>query len=139
MRIRTLAIAALLLLALTAGPATAAPSKSEKRKYDTWAGQVLRHSSERLTPPRSGGHPPAPGHHYDYQGSACPTSAEACIKILANYRIVPLTAQAAVGLRRVAGGSAKLFGYQTPASGGEHNGVLYVRRVKPGGRGVSPR
>ena len=113
MRIRTLAIAALLILALTAGPATAASSRSEKRRYDTWAGQVLRHS-----------------HHFDYQGSACPTSAEACIKILARYRIVPLTAQAAAGLRRAAGGSAKLFGYQTPASGGEHNGVLYVRRVK---------
>ena len=113
MRIRTLAIAALLILVLTAGPATAASSKSERRKYDTWAGQVLRHK-----------------HHFDYQGSACPTSAEACIKILAKYRIVPLTAQAAVGLRRVAGGSAKLVGYQTPASGGEHNGILYVRRVK---------
>ena len=113
MRIRTLAIAALLILALTAGPATAAPSKSEKRKYDTWAGQVLRHKK-----------------HFDYQGSPCPKSAEACIQILANFRIVPLTHQAAVGLRRVAGGSAKLFGYQTAGSGGEHNGVLYVRRVK---------
>lgn len=122
MRIRTLAIAALLILALTAGPATAAPSRSETRKHDTWAGQVLSHR-----------------HHFDYQGSACPTSAEACIKILATYRIVPLTAQAAVALRRVAGGPARLYGYQTPASDGHHNGVLYVRRVKPGGRGESPR
>jgi hypothetical protein len=130
MRIRTLAIAAVLIFALTAGPATAAPSGSEKRKFDTWVGQVVRHGSERLTPPRSGGHPPSPGHHFDYQGSYCPTSADACIKILANFRIIPLNPRAAVGLRRVAGGSAKLIGYRAPASDGEHNGILYVRRVK---------
>jgi hypothetical protein len=113
MRIRTLAIAAVLIFALTAGPATAAPSGSEERRSDTWVGQVVRHR-----------------HHFDYQGSYCPTSADACIKILANFRIIPLNPQAAAGLRRVAGGSAKLIGYRAPASGGEHNGILYVRRVK---------
>jgi hypothetical protein len=113
MRIRTLVIAAVLILGLTAGPATAAPSGSKKHRSEVWSGQVVRHK-----------------HHFDYQGSSCPTSADACIMILANFRIVPLNAQAAVGLRRVAGGSAKLVGYRTPASDGEHNGVLYVRRVK---------
>jgi len=109
MRIRTLVIAAVLILGLTAGPAVAA----EKRKSDTWVGQVVRHK-----------------HHFDYQGSYCPTSAGACIKIFANFRVVPLNPEAAVALRRVAGKSAKLSGYRTPASDGEHNGVLYVRRVK---------
>jgi hypothetical protein len=114
MRLRFLLLTALLVTALTAGPATAATSASkEKHRSDTWAGQVLRH-----------------GRHFDYQGSYCPTSAEACIKILAKFRIVPLTPQARIGLRQVAGGSAKLVGYQTPASDGEHNGILYVRRVK---------
>ncbi|MEW6477536.1 MAG: hypothetical protein AB1679_35240 [Actinomycetota bacterium] len=130
MRIRTLAIAALLIVALTAGPAAAATSRSKDRAAQTWVGQVLRHSPERLTPPGSGGHPPAPGRHFDYQGSYCPTSAEACIKILARFRIVPLNPQAAVALRRVSGGSAKLVGWRAPASDGEHNGILYVRRVK---------
>jgi hypothetical protein len=114
MKIRTLTIAAVLVLALTAGPAAAATSASQERhRSDTWVGQVVRHDR-----------------HFDYQGSYCPTSAEVCIKILARFRIVPLTPQAAVNLRRVAGTSAKLSGYRVPASDGEHNGVLYVRRVK---------
>ena len=112
MKIRSLAIAAVLMIALAAAPATAATSDEKKQKWDTWAGQVARHR-----------------HHFDYQGSACPTSADACVKIFAKYRIVPVTAQAAAGLRRAAGGSAKLVGYHAPASGG-HNGVLYVRRVR---------
>lgn len=114
MKIRTLTIAALLVVALTAGPAAAATSASkEGRRSDTWVGQVVRHDR-----------------HFDYQGSYCPTSAEACIQILARFRIVPVTPQAAVNLRRVAGKSAKLSGFLVPASDGEHNGVLYVRRVK---------
>ena len=128
MKIRSLLIAAVLTTALTAGPAAA--TSTSRQRSDTWVGQVLRHS-ERLTPPGSGGHPPAPGNrHFDYQGSYCPTSAEACIKILAKFRIVPLNPQAAFALRRVAGGSAKLRGYRAPASDGEHNGILYVRRVE---------
>lgn len=113
MRLRSLALAALLVVALTAGPAGATPSAADKHRSDTWVGQVLRH-----------------GRHFDYQGSPCPTSAEACIKMLAQFRIVPLTPQAAAGLRRVSGGSARLVGYHSPASDGEHNGVLSVRRVE---------
>jgi len=112
MRLRFLAIAALLVVALTAAPAGAVPSATGKHRSDTWVGQVLRD-----------------GRHFDYQGSTCPESAEACIKMLARFRIVPLTAQAAAGLRLVQGGKARLVGYHSPASDGEHNGVLYVRRV----------
>jgi hypothetical protein len=103
------AIAALAVSALAAAPATAATDKRD----DTWLGHVVRHHR-----------------HFDYRGSACPTSAEMCIKILANYRIVPVTPQAAAGLRRAAGGRAKLVGYQAPAPNNRHNGILYVRRVE---------
>jgi len=113
MRIRSLAIAAVLMIALAVAPATAATPESKQHRWDTWAGQVVRDR-----------------HHFDYQGSACPTTAEACIKILAKYRIVPVTPQAAVGLRRAAGGRARLIGYHTPAADGKHNGILYVRRVR---------
>jgi hypothetical protein len=109
MRIRFLALTALLISALAVAPATAATD----RRDDIWIGQVVRHHR-----------------HFDYRGSACPTSAEMCIKILANYRIVPLNPQAARGLRRAAGQRAKLTGYQTPAPNSRHNGVLYVRRVE---------
>src|SRR5581483_3082152 len=74
MRLRFLAIAALLVVALTAAPAGAVPSATGKHRSDTWVGQVLRD-----------------GRHFDYQGSTCPESAEACIKMLARFRIVPLT------------------------------------------------
>jgi hypothetical protein len=113
MKLRFLLITALVVTALTAGPATAATSKPRGQWADAWVGQVLRH-----------------GRHFDYQGSYCPTSADACIKILAKFRIVPLNPQSAVALRRVSGGRAKLVGYRAPASDGEHNGILYVRRVK---------
>jgi hypothetical protein len=111
MKLRYLLTAALLITALTAGPAIAAPPGSKTR--GTWIGQVHRD-----------------GRHFDYQGSYCPTKEEACIKILAKFRIVPLNPQSAVALRRVSGGQAKLVGYRVPASDGSHNGVLYVRRVK---------
>jgi hypothetical protein len=109
MRLRFLAIAVLALSALVAAPATAATD----RRDDVWVGQVVRHNR-----------------HFDYRGSACPTSAEMCIKILANYRVVPLTRQAASGLRRAAGGRAKLVGYRAPAPNSRHNAILYVRRVE---------
>jgi hypothetical protein len=126
MRIRFLAVAALLMSALAVAPANAATDKRD----DVWVGQIVRHRSERLTPPMSGGHPPSPGHHFDYRGSACPTSAEMCIKVLANYRVVPLNSKAATGLRRAAGGRAKLVGYRAPAPNSRHNAILYVRQVE---------
>jgi hypothetical protein len=109
MRIRILAIAALLITGLVAAPATAA----EKRD-DVWVGQVVKHHR-----------------HFDYRGSACPTSAEMCIKVLANYRIVPLTSKAAAGLRKMSdgNGNARLVGYKRPTKNKNHNGTLYVRRV----------
>ena len=109
MRIRFLVITTLLIAALAAAPATAATDKRD----DIWVGQIVRHNR-----------------HFDYRGSACPTSAEMCIKVLANYRVVPLTPQAATGLRRAAGHRAKLVGYRAPASNSRHNGFLYVRRVE---------
>jgi hypothetical protein len=100
---------ALLIGALAAGPATAA---TPKQRHDTWVGQIVGHHR-----------------HFDYRGSYCPTGTQACIMILANFRIVPLTPQAATGLHRVAGRRAKLIGYQAPAPNPRHNGILYVRRV----------
>ncbi len=106
------AIVALLISALAATPATAAASK---KRDDTWVGQVVSHNQ-----------------HFDYQGSYCPTSAEACIKILANFRIVPLNRKAAAGLRTVAdgNGNARLVGHKGPATNKKHNGTLYVRKVE---------
>jgi hypothetical protein len=104
-----LAVAAVALSALVAAPATAATDKGD----DVWVGQIVRHNR-----------------HFDYLGSACPTSAGMCIKILANYRVVALNSKAATGLRRAAGGRAKLVGYRAPAPNKNHNAVLYVRRVE---------
>jgi hypothetical protein len=104
-----LAIAAVAISALVAAPATAATD----RRDDIWVGQIVRHNR-----------------HFDYRGSACPATAEMCIKVLANYRVVPLNPQAATGLRRAAGRQAKLIGYRSPASNSRHNGFLYVRRVE---------
>jgi hypothetical protein len=103
------AIAALAISAVVAAPATAATD----RRDDVWVGQIVRHNR-----------------HFDYRGSACPTSAEMCIKILANYRIVPLNPRAAAALRRAVGGQAKLVGYRAPAPNSRHNAILYVRRVE---------
>ena len=104
------AVVALLVTALAAVPATAA---SPKQADDVWVGQVARHSR-----------------HFDYRGSPCPATAEVCVKVLANLRIVPLNPRAAVNLRRVAGGQAKLIGYRGPAGSSAHDGTLYVRRVQ---------
>jgi hypothetical protein len=103
------AVAALALSALVAAPATAATDQRD----DIWVGQIVKHHR-----------------HFDYRGSACPTSAEICIKVLANYRVVPLNPKAATGLRRAAGRRAKLVGYRAPAANTGHNGVLYVRRAE---------
>src|SRR5262245_33618000 len=110
MRIRLLLIAAVMLSVVAGAPADAAAPSTQRD--DVWVGQVVRHNS-----------------HFDYQGSACPASAEMCIKILAKYRIVPLTPQAARGLRKAAGGQAELVGYRGPAGDEQHNATLYVRRV----------
>jgi len=109
MRIRFLAIAALVLSALLAVPATAATDKVD----DIWFGQIVHHNR-----------------HFDYRGRACPTSAEMCINIVATYRVVPLSPEAATNLRRAAGGQARLVGYRAPSANRRHNAVLYVRRVE---------
>lgn len=109
MRIRSLTIAAVLMIALAAAPATAATD----RRDDVWIGQVTRHNQ-----------------HFDYRGSACPTSAEMCVKVLANYRIVALNPRAARGLRRASGKQAKLIGYKAKGANTQHNGILHVRRVE---------
>lgn len=102
-------VIALAVIALAAAPVAAAPARPAG---DTWVGQVVGHHR-----------------HYDYRGSTCPSTAEVCVKMLANFRVVPLNPGAAVALRRVAGGQAKLVGYQGPARHRGHNGTLYVRRV----------
>jgi hypothetical protein len=109
-RLRLLAIATVLMTALAVAPASAATGK----RNDVWVGQVVAHR-----------------HHYDYRGSACPADAEMCIKVLANFRIVPLTRQAAAGLRKVSdgNGNARLVGYKRQGNK-NHNGTLYVRRVE---------
>ena len=104
------AVVALVVSTLAAAPATAA---SAKPVDDVWVGQVARHSR-----------------HFDYRGSPCPATAEVCVKVLADFRIVPLNGRAAVNLRRVAGGRAKLIGYRGPAGSSAHDGTLYVRRVQ---------
>ena len=109
MRIRSLAIAAVLLVVLVAGPAKAATGGRD----DVWIGQVAHHNR-----------------HFDYRGSACPTSAEMCVKVLANYRVVALNPQAERALRRADGKKAKLIGYRTQADNNRHNGFLHVRRVE---------
>lgn len=78
----------------------------------TWVGQVERHAG-----------------HFDYVGSACPIEADFCIQIIARYRIVPTTAQAALALPRVAGGQATLSGRLLPLNDGTHMGLLFVSRV----------
>ena len=108
--LRCLVVVAFAITALVAAPATAA---SPTARRDTWVGQVVRHHR-----------------HFDYRGSSCPQGTEACILVLANFRIVPLTAEAADRLRRVAGRRAKLVGYQGPATNANHTGTLYVRRVE---------
>jgi hypothetical protein len=104
------AVAALAITALAAAPATAAPPK---QRDDRWVGQVVRHQR-----------------HFDYRGRACPISAEVCIEVLAIYRIVPLTPQAAFALRRFDGRQAKLVGHLAPATDADHTGTLFVRRVR---------
>jgi len=102
------AIAALALTALVAAPATATTDKRD----DVWVGQIVAHNR-----------------HFDYRGRSCPTSAEICIDIVANYKVVALTPQAATRLKRAAGGRATLVGYRAPSADRRHNAVLYVRRV----------
>ena len=106
---RFLAVSALLITALAVAPATAATD----RRDDIWVGQIVRHH-----------------HHFDYRGRTCPTSAEVCIEVVANYRVVPVTRQAKAGLRRAAGGQARLVGHRAAAPNRRHDGVLYVRRVE---------
>lgn len=108
--LRTVAVVGLVISALAATPASATVAAV---RPDTWVGQVVRHDR-----------------HFDYRGSYCPKGTEACIMILANFRIVPLTPQAAAGLRRVAGGRAQLVGHHAPAPAPGHNGILSVRRVE---------
>jgi len=110
MRFRFLAIAAVLICALAAAPANAA---APKQRDDVWAGQIVRHNG-----------------HFDYEGLSCPATAQICTMIAVRYRIVPLTAKAAAGLRRVKGGQARLVGYRGPAANANHNGTLFVRRVE---------
>jgi hypothetical protein len=91
-------------------PAAADPPDRRQRK--TWVGQVERH-----------------GRHHDYVGSPC-AEGEICAQYVARYRIVPTTRQAARGLRRAAGQSARLTGRLVPSREPDHQGRLMVSRVR---------
>lgn len=100
-----------LLVAAPAGAATVASSPTPVTT-GTWVGQVHKH-----------------GDHFDYEGSACPVEQQICIKILATYRIVPITEQAAKALSHVAGGSAKLSASLASVPDDGHLGTLFVWKV----------
>jgi hypothetical protein len=111
MRSWKLAAALTLVVSLFAAvPAAADPPERRQRK--TWVGQVERH-----------------GRHYDYVGSPC-ADGEVCAQYIVRYRIVPTTRQAARGLRRAEGHSARLTGRLVSSREPDHQGRLMVSRVR---------
>ena len=84
-RAAVVAVAGLAVATLATAPATAdaEPPVPALSRPDSWVGQIVRHDR-----------------HFDYRGSYCPEDTEACIMIVANFRLLPLTPQAATGLRR---------------------------------------
>jgi hypothetical protein len=105
------ALVALLLGTLVAGPAGAGASPAAQ---EVWVGQVQRHAR-----------------HFDYVGQPCPADpATMCAMYVADYRIVPVTRQAARALPRMAGRTARLFGHLQPGRVAHHQGKLVVTRVE---------
>lgn len=100
-----------LFLAVPARAATAAQTPTPVQT-GTWVGEITED-----------------GGHFDYVGRACPVEQDICIKILATYRIVPITPQAAKALPDVAGGSAKLSASLAPVPDDGHLGTLFVWKV----------
>jgi opacity protein-like surface antigen len=102
------------LALIVAVPATAATASQTPTPVQTgtWVGRINEHDG-----------------HFDYQGSACPVEQDVCIKILATYRIVPITRQAAMALPGVAGGSARLSASLASVADDGHLGTLFVWKV----------
>ena len=114
---RSGALLALVLSGLVAGPAvaagTATPAERAAPATKSWVGQVQRHHG-----------------HFDYVGRPCAESEDVCADYVARYRISPTTRQAERGLRRAAGGWARLRGEFFPARDAGHQGRLEVSRVE---------
>jgi hypothetical protein len=106
------ALLALVLSGLMVGPAVAVGTA--KPVVKSWFGQVQRHNG-----------------HFDYVGRPCAESENVCADYVAHYRISPTTRQAERGLRRSAGGWARLWGEFFPARDAGHQGMLKVSRVEP--------
>jgi hypothetical protein len=104
----------LALSGLAAGPASAADSKAQPAKTQTWIGQVQRQ-----------------GGHFDYVGQPCPVGAGMlCANYVAHYRIVAQNPAAAKALRQVAGGQARLQAKFRPSHDAGHQGTLLASSVE---------
>jgi hypothetical protein len=64
-------------------------------------------------------------------GRPCAEQEDVCADYVAHYRVVPTTGQAERGLRRSAGGLARLWGEFFAARDAGHQGTLRVSRVQP--------
>ncbi|HEV7534382.1 MAG TPA: hypothetical protein VGP90_02035 [Acidimicrobiia bacterium] len=111
------AVAALAVSGLAAGPADAAVNTAKPAKpakMQTWIGQVQRD-----------------GRHFDYVGQPCPTGAGMlCANYVARYRVVALNPAAAKALRQVAGGQVRLQARFSSAHDRRHQGTLRASSVE---------
>jgi hypothetical protein len=99
---------------LGAGPASAAVRTTKPAKTQTWIGQVQQQ-----------------GRHFDYVGQPCPVGTTMlCANYVAHYRIVPQNPVAALALRQVAGGPARLRARFSPAHDHTHQGTLLASAVE---------
>jgi hypothetical protein len=105
---------ALAVSVLGVGPASAAVRTTKPAKTQTWIGEVQRQ-----------------GRHFDYVGQPCPVGAGMlCANYVANYRIVPQNPAAALALRQVAGGQARLRARFSSAHDHAHQGTLLASAVE---------
>ncbi|MCA1845497.1 MAG: hypothetical protein LC792_20345 [Actinobacteria bacterium] len=115
--LKWVAVAALAVSGLAAGPANAAVTAAKPAKpakMQTWIGQVQRD-----------------GRHFDYVGQPCPTnSGMLCANYVAHYRIVAQNPAAARALRQVAGGQARLQARFSSSHDRTHQGTLLARSVE---------
>jgi hypothetical protein len=95
---------------LSTAPASGIETGPQPVQVGTWVGGVERSGDER----------------FHYVGRACPVEEEACILVLARYRIVPLTGQAAEALPQVAGRQARSSGVLVASPTSVGLGTLFV-------------
>jgi hypothetical protein len=123
--VKWVAVVALTVSALAAGPADAAV-RAKPSKTQQWIGRVERH-----------------GGHFDYVGQPCPVGAGMlCANYVAHYRISAQNPAAAKALRQVAGGQARLRARFGTAHDRTHQGTLLATTVEawcpPGAACVPP-